>query len=431
MNILHITSTDLRGAGNAATAFNALLRARGHRSKLVVVFKTKNDADIIGFIKPVHRFVKLLLDELILRFHRIQTYVKAGRTHPDYYFYNLDERKSNFSAKAVLRKIDYTPDVIFVHWVSNFINTAAIAELQRLTRARMYWVMIDNAPITGGCHYPWTCRGYESECSDCPALLTDAKKYIAKRNFELKKANFPRDMQLLTLSSVDKSRAERSNLYVNRKASIIFHPINETVFHPISKTQAREDLNLPPDKKIIFFAATDISERRKGFAELREALAIFERKIIDRGDSLQNYLLVTAGKRFAASNRISSVPTRYLGYISEQDMVKAFNAATVFVCPTLEDSGPGILGQAILCGVPTVAFATGAAVDMIQTGVAGYLAKFGDSDDLANGIEYVVRLNPGEYAEMSARCRQTGLSVCSFEAAGARLEKLINNNENT
>jgi hypothetical protein len=300
MNILHITSTDLRGAGNAATAFNTLLNARGHHSKLTVVFKTKNDPDIIGFIRPVHRRIKLFLDEIILIFHKIQTYVKVGKTHADYYFYNLDERKSNFSAKSVLRKIDFNPDAIFVHWVSNFINTAAINELAQLTKAKMYWIMIDNAPITGGCHYPWTCKGYETDCSDCPALLTASKKYIAKRNFELKKANFPACMQLLTISSTDKMRAERCNFYLNRKIAVIFQPVNENIFYPVPRTQARKDLNLPQDKKIIFFAATDISERRKGFAELQEALRIFEQNIIDKRENLQDYLLITAGKRFSS-----------------------------------------------------------------------------------------------------------------------------------
>lgn len=427
MNILHITSTDLRGAGNAATAFNTLLNARGHRSKLVVVFKTKNDPDIIGFIRPIHSRVKLFLDEIILIFHKIQTYVKVGKTHPDYYFYNLDERKSNFSAKSILRKIDFNPDVIFVHWVSNFVNTAAINELSQLTQAKMYWVMVDNAPITGGCHYPWNCKGYETDCSDCPALLTASKKYIAKRNFELKKANFPSCMQVLTISSIDKMRAEKSSFYISRQANTIFQPVDENIFHPASKSQARKDLNLPQDKKIIFFAATDISERRKGFAELQEALRFFEQKIIDKGDNLQDYLLITAGKRFLSSrNSFScSVSMRYLGYLSEQDMVKAFNAATLFVCPTLEDSGPGILGQAMLCGVPTVAFATGAAVDLIQTGRTGYLAELGNSADLADGIESVVQLNPDEHALMSAKCRKSGMSVCSFEAVGERLENLL------
>jgi glycosyltransferase involved in cell wall biosynthesis len=427
MNILHITSTDLRGAGSAATAFNTLLNARGHRSKLVVVFKTKNDPDIIGFIRPVHKSVKSFLDRAILIFHKIQTYAKVGKTNPDYYFYNLDERKSNFSAKSVLQKIDYKPDIIFIHWVSNFINTAAINELAQLSQAKIYWVMIDNAPITGGCHYPWTCKGYETDCSDCPALFTASKKYIAKRNFELKKANLPSGIQLLTFSSTDKLRAEKCNFYINCKASVIFLPIDETVFHPTSKMQARKDLNLPQDKKIIFFAATDIRERRKGFAELQEALKIFVQKIAGRGEQIDDYILITAGKQFPFADKIhaASIPMRYLGYLSEQDMVKAFNAATLFVCPTLEDSGPGILGQAMLCGVPTVAFATGATVDMIQTGDSGYLAELGNSADLANGIEFIAQLNPDEYARMSAGCRKTGMSACSFEAVGERLEKLI------
>jgi glycosyltransferase involved in cell wall biosynthesis len=433
MNILHITSTDLRGAGNAAATFNTLLNARGHRSKLVVVFKTKNDPDIIGFIKPVHKSVKLFLDKIILRFHKIQTYIKVGKTHPDYYFYNLDERKSNFSAKSVLRKTGFKPDVIFIHWVSNFINTATINELAQITKAKMYWVMVDNAPITGGCHYPWSCKGYETDCSNCPALLTASKKYIAKRNFELKKANFPSDTQLLTFSSTDKLRAEKCNFYLNSKASAIFLPVNENIFHPVPKTQARKDLNLPQDKKIIFFAATDINERRKGFAELQEALNCLCKKINDSAENgnwdgqTDDYLLVTAGKHFPALNGMHacSIPMIHLGYLSEQDMVKAFGAATLFVCPTLEDSGPGILGQAMLCGIPTVAFTTGAAADMIQTGRTGYLAKLGDSADLAAGIEFVVRLGQDEHARMSAKCRETGMSVCSFEAVGERLEKLI------
>ncbi|MDR2042574.1 MAG: hypothetical protein LBP98_09725, partial [Tannerella sp.] len=249
----------------------------------MVVFKTKNDPDIIGFIKPMHKSVKRFLDKIILVFHRIQTRLKVGKTHPDYYFYNLDERKSNFSAKAVLRKIDFNPDVIYIHWVSNFINTATIHELAQLTRAKMYWVLIDNAPITGGCHYPWNCKGYETDCSDCPALLTASKKHIAKRNFATKKANFPPDVRFLTISSTDQRRAEKCGFYLNRSVSVILQPVNGKIFHPTSKSQARTDLNLPQDKKIIFFAATDISERRKGFAELQEATNYLCEKTLNGG----------------------------------------------------------------------------------------------------------------------------------------------------
>jgi glycosyltransferase involved in cell wall biosynthesis len=431
MNILHITSTDLRGAGSVAVAFNALLNANGHHSRLVVVFKTKNEPNILSFISPVNKSLQLFLDKAILCFHKIQTFAKIGKAHPDYYFYNLDERKSNFSAEAILKKIDYTPDVIFVHWVSNFINTATINKLHRLTQAKMYWAMVDNAPITGGCHYPWTCKGYETDCSNCPALLTPSKKRIAQRNFALKKAAIPPDIQLLTLSSTDKLRAEKCGFYVNRTANVIFHPVNEHMFCPQSGTEARQCLKLPQDKKLIFFAATNISERRKGYVELQEALHIFEQTILSKDEDLQDYLLVIAGKQPPPAHKNKRIiprhhiPSVYLGYLSEQDMVKAFNAATLFVCPALEDSGPGVLGQAVLCGTPTVAFATGAAVDMIQTGRSGYLARHGNSADLAKGIEFITHLNVDEYTAMSTECRATGMATCSFKAVGDRLEKLI------
>jgi glycosyltransferase involved in cell wall biosynthesis len=91
----------------------------------------------------------------------------------------------------------------------------------------------------------------------------------------------------------------------------------------------------------------------------------------------------------------------------------------------LEDSGPGIFGQAMLCGTPTVAFATGAAVDMILTGRSGYLAELGNSADLANGINFITGMNPEKYTAMSATCRETGMTTCSFKAVEERVNKLL------
>lgn len=425
MNILHISSTDLRGAGSCVLALNTLLNAKGHHSRLVVVFKTKSDSAVTGFFRSINPRLKHWIDEAILQFGKIQSYLAVGKTDPDYYFYNLDERKSNFSAKAILKKAGFKPDVIFVHWVSRFVNTAEIRELHRLTGARIFWVMVDNAPITGGCHYPWKCRGYESDCSDCPALLSGSKKHIAQRNFALKKANIPNGLHILTLSSMDKFRAEKSCLYASHAVDVIYHPINEQIFHSVSSSGARRYFNLPEGKKIIFFAATDLNERRKGYVELQEALKILAQKTSDRGENSNDCMFIMAGKTLPATQKNSAVPTKYLGYLSEQEMVLAFSAATLFVCPTLEDSGPGILGQAMLCGTPTVAFASGAAMDMIQTGNTGYLARLGDSADLAEGIKYVSGLPAEKYVAMKTNCRETGMETCSFQAVGKRIEKLL------
>lgn len=425
MNILHISSSDLRGAGSCVLSLNTLLNKKGHHSRLIVVFKTKADATVTGFFHSINPRLKYWMDTAILRFSKIQSYLTVGKTAPDYYFYNLDERKSNFSAKAILKKTDFKPDIIFVHWVSRFVNTAEIKELRRLTGARIFWLMVDNAPITGGCHYPWNCKGYENDCSNCPALLSGSKKHIAQRNFTLKKANIPDGLHILTLSSTDKLRAEKCSFYANQIADVIFHPVNEQIFHPVPALEARRYFNLPEDKKIIFFAATDLNERRKGYAELCEAL----KYIAVSNDKTDEYMFVTAGKKLLENSVCVGggklLSEKYLGYLSEQEMALAFNAATLFACPALEDSGPGILGQAMLCGTPTVAFATGAAVDMIKTGHTGYLARWGDSADLAEGIKYISDLPFDKYAAMKANCRETGMKTCSFDAVGKRIEKLL------
>jgi glycosyltransferase involved in cell wall biosynthesis len=426
MNILHISSTDLRGAGSCVLALNTLLNEKGHYSRLVVVFKTTTDATVTGFFSSPSPRLKRWMDAAILRFGKIQSYFTIGKNATDYYFYNLDERKSNFSAKAILKKAGFKPDIIFVHWVSRFVNTAEINELHRLTDAKIFWVMVDNAPITGGCHYPWQCRGYENGCSNCPALLSDSKKHIAQRNFALKKANIPDHLHILTFSSSDKQRAEKCSFYAGRTADVIFHPVNEQVFCPVSSIEAKRYFQLPEDKKIIFFAATDLNERRKGYAELQKALEIFEQQIAECGENSDNCLIVMAGKQLPATQKKYTVPAKYLGYLSEREMVLTFNAATLFVCPTLEDSGPGILGQAMLCGTPTVAFSTGAAVDMIKTGHTGYLARLGDSTDLAAGIEYILRLPPDKYAAVKDGCRTMGMKTCSFQVVGEKIESLLN-----
>ena len=41
--------------------------------------------------------------------------------------------------------------------------------------------------ITGGCHYAWNCKGYQKECSECPAVTTSSLKKRIASNFAHKK----------------------------------------------------------------------------------------------------------------------------------------------------------------------------------------------------------------------------------------------------
>lgn len=85
------------------------------------------------------------------------------------------------------------------------------------------------------------------------------------------------------------------------------------------------------------------------------------------------------------------MPVHALGYVSdEQTIVSVYNAADVFVTPSLEDNLPNTIMESLACGVPCVGFAVGGIPEMIDHQKNGYVASLRNSDDLADGIGWVL-----------------------------------------
>jgi glycosyltransferase involved in cell wall biosynthesis len=143
-------------------------------------------------------------------------------------------------------------------------------------------------------------------------------------------------------------------------------------------------LHLPQNKKIIFFGATYLEDRRKGMPLLLEALAETRRRLKTSADDV---FLLVAGLN--GNQLMTKLPFagKYIGQLNDDlTLALAYQGADLFVCPSVEDAGPMMIPEAMMCGTPVVAFHTGGAPDLIQTGKNGYLARLTDSTDLANGI---------------------------------------------
>jgi len=85
---------------------------------------------------------------------------------------------------------------------------------------------------------------------------------------------------------------------------------------------------------------------------------------------------------------VAAVP---LGYVSDVNrIVQIYQAADVYVLPSLEDNLPNTLMEAMACGVPCVGFAVGGIPEMIDHERNGYVARPRDAADLAAGIYHVL-----------------------------------------
>ena len=130
----------------------------------------------------------------------IEKALKNLLTKFDYNFYNILERVSIISSSRILKTIKKNPDVIVLYWISGSFNIKTIYKLQKKTGARIYWYFMDKAAMTGGCHYTWECKGYQTTgCKKCPALKYKSLWFIASKNFRFKEKYFDK-LNLAALS---------------------------------------------------------------------------------------------------------------------------------------------------------------------------------------------------------------------------------------
>jgi len=117
------------------------------------------------------------------------------------------------------------------------------------------------------------------------------------------------------------------------------------------------------------------------------------------GDVCSSLPVVELARRFTNGEFITTFlprnSARYnnvdvVGIVPHDQMKKLVQSAAVYLSPTKETFGIGVL-EAMAAGVPVLGFAHGGNVDLVEQGVNGYLAQPGNYDDLAEGLDYCIR----------------------------------------
>jgi glycosyltransferase involved in cell wall biosynthesis len=279
---------------------------------------------------------------------------------------------------------------------------------------------MDMAPLTGGCHYAWDCKGYMNQCGKCPALYSDEQYDLSYKNWQ-KKHDFIQKMHLTIVSATNclTKQAKKATAFNGKRIEQIMLGVDAEIFKPIPRNVARKKLKLPLEKKIVFFGAQYLEEKRKGTFYLIEALKSLKRQL---GTDKNRMLIVTAGNiSEIESFLINNFEHKHLGFLATDSMLAtAYQAADVFVCSSIEDSGPMMINESIMCGTPVASFEMGVALDLVHTGKTGYRAELQNSVDLANGIKYVLDLPSNEARNMSKQCRSMGVQLYHHQVqAGA------------
>ena len=350
--------------------------------------------------------------------------IKWQTRDPIYFFQgSTDQTITYYRTQKILKCVDFCPDYIIVAFMPSFVSFKNLYELNQITNAPILLYMMDMAPMTGGCHYAWDCKGYHQKCGNCPGLFSKKENDQTRINWEFKK-KYINLTNLIVIAGTEyqNQQLKKCSLYANKRQEKILLSVDPDIYKPADKSIARSALGLPINKKLILIGSVSLSNKRKGFRELVQSLSILktETKCVDI------HVAVAGNAETALTN---SIPFKFnvLGYLNHEELIKAYQAADIFLCPSIEDSGPMMINQSIMCGTPVVAFNMGVALDLVISGKTGYRAELKNIKDFAKGIEAILQLKPLEYNEMCNNCRELALKNCSPEIQVSNFSKLMDN----
>lgn len=397
MKILHINTSDIRG-GAAIAAFRLMnaLNANGQQAKMMVREKLSDNDNVIQVGGNLSNRLNFL----------------AERTR--IFAYNRFSRKNLFDVSIADRGLSIVnhpvfkeADVIHLHWINQ--GMLSLKEIDRILASgkKVVWTMHDMWPFTGICHHAAGCNRYESNCGRCPYLAAPSPQDLSHQRFRIKQNVLAHGkITFVACSRWLKELAEKSPLTRGHHLLSIPNPIDTMRYRPMDKKEMRDRMGLPQEKKLLLFAAANASDLRKGTSYLIEASQILAKQ----GNDIH---MLIAGKQAEEMQQHLALPSTALGYVKPDDMPALYNAADLYVTPSLLENLPNTIMEAMACGTPCVGFDTGGIPEMIDHLKNGYVARYKDAVELENGIRWA--LQEEVHSSLSASARQKVVELYAEE----------------
>lgn len=409
MKILHLSKMD--SGGGAADGFVRIHRAllgQGHDSVAYVIKRKRHDVpamvDARGLLGPLRR----------LAWGLGRVWAKLRRLHlKPVGVYDFDA-EANFPAGPIIRDARARSekwDLVVVHWAGAFVTAATIREVAAALGARIVLWQVDMAHVAGGCHSNLGCPKYQSGCGACPLIGSSRTDDLSARQ-AAERRRIWREVGAVLLAPTEWSaRQARDSAITGGLPSKVFPiPLDLDVLRPVDDPRsARAALGLPAEARVLLVRGIDPALTYKGFGLLLQALRLLD----DQGVALHVAVLGETG--------LMGDGWKHLTYTElgmrrgDAAIAVAYQSADFFVNPSTNDNGPMMVGEALVCGVPVVAYPVGLPSVPWAEGMVGSIAEpIGDVPALAAALRAFAQMPA---AELAAKKRAAAAAARPLYAA--------------
>jgi len=190
------------------------------------------------------------------------------------------------------------------------------------------------------------------------------------------------------------------------KISVISCGVDTKFFAPGSKTDARKNLGIGEDEKVVLFV---------GHVTYGKGIDV----LCECARRMPEITFIVVGK-----GALSDQPDncRFVGNLPNDQVPEWINASDVLVLPTRSEGTPVVLMEALSCGVPVVASSVGGIPDLVKDKQTGYLVDKEDVDTFETRLQELL-----ESTENAMRMGQKGRKDMVENYDGCKIAERIKN----
>lgn len=414
MHILQVNTSDAGGGaeGSAWNLFQAY-RSRGHESWLAVGYKRGTNPNVIEISRDQGRSQWAQWLYWIPRQMQVRRLKGAGKVRQvlmpfaePYRFLERLRGHEDFNYPGtwdLLNLAPEKPDIIHLHNLhGGYFDLRSLPWLSQ--QVPVILNMRDAWPLTGHCAHFLDCQRWQEGCGDCPylniypALWQDGTAY----NWRRKRDIYAQSRLYVTAPSQWLIEQAQQSMLEAIEYRVIPNGIDLDVFSPGDKGDARRQLGLPVNSKIVLFAAQHARNNPyKDFTTIERAMSI-----IGSDRQSDRVLFVCLGSK-GQERQLGNVRAQFVGFESDPERVaQYYRAADLFVHAARAEAFGKTVVEAQACGTPVVATAVGGIPELIEDGVTGFLTPIENPSAMATRVMHVLN-NEELRRRMSAKAAKS------------------------
>jgi glycosyltransferase involved in cell wall biosynthesis len=293
------------------------------------------------------------------------------------------------------------PDILHCHSLQRgYFELEALPSLSRQVPTVL--TVHDAWLLSGHCTHPFACERWRTGCGQCPdltippALLRDG----TAQNWQRKRTIFEQSRLYVAAGSEWLMGKIRASMLSYVDARVIYPGIDLEIFRPGDRLQARAELGLPQDARILLFVAHRARRNPlKHYALLEQMIARVRERVAGEvilvivGDPVSDTLHIENGVWIAPPVK---TPLQIASY---------YRAADIYVHAAHVETFGLTMVEAMASGIPVVATRTAAIPEVVNDGETGFLATPRDVEDMTSRVVELLK-NPEQRHAMGLRALQ-------------------------